>query len=423
MKKLYTLGVFVGLCFGLRAQTHDSLTLWLPPAEVVQSVVLNSHAMAAAASQQAAQLHRASATQAGSDEFNLRMSQQNRRTSDPAARFAEQQLSVERSVRWWGKSGLDAKLAEHSRALAGLAYAQALHESGRELMRQWFALHQLAWAREASQAQTLLSQMLHQQTQLRLKHGDISQLDANLAQAELQRAQAAQAVSQAQWAAGRAQFQKRYPGLPDPAWPSGPMDVPQLPALQAALQSLLDKHPELNLRRAEVQGLRLQAERMDRDRLPDPVFGVFMARERGGAENTLGVSVGFALSGPARQAQASAALADALQLEAQVRQMTLDVAADFEARWLNLHLQRQVLQDVQAAAHTQNEAVATSLKAFAMGEHSMTELIQNRRLAQESLREHQRLQLEWMQAWALLNLELHTIWDFDKRQEWGAVKP
>ena len=69
---------------------------------------------------------------------------------------------------------------------------------------------------------------------------------------------------------------------------------------------------------------------------------------------------------------------------------------------------------MQAAARTQAKAVQQSAKAFAMGEHSMTELIQNRRLAQESLRERQRLQLELVESWALMNLDLHRIWDFDE---------
>jgi len=69
---------------------------------------------------------------------------------------------------------------------------------------------------------------------------------------------------------------------------------------------------------------------------------------------------------------------------------------------------------LQAAANTQALAVQLSAKAFAMGEHSMTELIQNRRLAQESLRESQKLQLALAESWALMNLDLHRIWDFDE---------
>jgi hypothetical protein len=90
------------------------------------------------------------------------------------------------------------------------------------------------------------------------------------------------------------------------------------------------------------------------------------------------------------------------------------LGAAFEARWLGLSLQRQAVTGLQAAAQTQAQAVQQSLKAFAMGEHSMTELIQNRRLAQESLRESQKLQLELAESWALMNLDLHRIWDFDE---------
>jgi outer membrane protein TolC len=412
MNTLWRVCVLSAFCLG--AQAQDSLAVWLPPAAQVQAIVKNSHGILAAQSQQAAQLQKARATEAGAGEFNLRISQQSRRASDPVARFNEQQFSLERPVRWWGKAGLDADLAEQGRKVAGMAYADALHEASRELMRQWFGLHQLALAREAASAQAQLSQELHRQAQLRLKQGDISQLDASLAQAELQRAQAAQAVAQAQWTAAWAQAQKRYPGLPEPVWPQTQGDVPALPALQPLLQAFLQNHHELNLRRAELQRLRLQAERLGRDRLPDPVLGVYAARERAGAESIVGVSLGFALPGSARQAHTAAALAEANQLEEQVQQMTLDLGAAFEAHWLNLNLQRQALSSLQAAASTLAKAVQQSAKAFAMGEHTMTELIQNRRLAQESLRESQKLQLELAESWALMNLDLHRIWDFDE---------
>ena len=195
MNKLCMALVAGGLCLGLRVQAQDTLGVWLPPADRVQTLVKNSHGILAAQSQQAAQLQRARATEAGMGEFNLRMSQQNRRVIDPGGRFNEQLLSLERPVRWWGKAGLDANLAEQSRKVASIGYADALHEASRELMRQWFALHQLALARDAAGAQAQLSQELHRQAQLRLKQGNISQLDASLAQAELQRARAAVAVS------------------------------------------------------------------------------------------------------------------------------------------------------------------------------------------------------------------------------------
>jgi len=412
MKKL-CLSLVLGAVFG-GAQAQDELKAWLPASEQVQAIVKTSHGILAAQSQQAAQVQRARATELGPAEFNLRMSQQQRKSFDPSSRFQEQLVSLERPVRWWGKAGLDAGLAEQGRQVARIAYADALHEASRELMRQWFALHQLALARDGATAQAALSQELHRQAQLRLKQGDISQLDASLAQAELQRAQAAQAVAQAQWTAAWAQAQKRYPGLPEPVWPQAQGHVPDLPALPPMLQEFLQNHHELNLRRAEVQRLRLQAERLDRDRWPDPVLGVYAARERAGAENIMGVSVAFALPGSARQAHAAAALSEANQLEEQLQQMTLELGAAFEARWLSLQMQRQALSGLQAAARTQTQAVEQSAKAFAMGEHSMTELIQNRRLAQESLRESHKLQLELVESWALMNLDLHRIWDFDE---------
>ena len=153
----------------ISAQAQEALAVWLPPADQVQAIVKASQGILAAQSQQAAQLQRARATEAGPGEFNLRMSQQSRRTLDPGGRFNEQLLSLERPVRLWGKAGLDAQLAEQSRKAASIGYADALHEASRELMRQWFELHKLALARDGAAAQAALSQALNRQAQLRLK--------------------------------------------------------------------------------------------------------------------------------------------------------------------------------------------------------------------------------------------------------------
>ena len=122
--KLWMALIAGSLCMG--AQAQEALAVWLPPADQVQAIVKASHGILAAQSQQAAQLQRARATEVGPGEFNLRMSQQSRRAIDPGGRFNEQLLSLERPVRWWGKAGLDANLAEQSRKVASAASAASL---------------------------------------------------------------------------------------------------------------------------------------------------------------------------------------------------------------------------------------------------------------------------------------------------------
>jgi hypothetical protein len=57
-----------------------------------------------------------------------------RRTEQSGDRFNEQELIVERPVRWFGKAGKDAAIGEKGSLLAQAAFEDAWHEAGHSLM-------------------------------------------------------------------------------------------------------------------------------------------------------------------------------------------------------------------------------------------------------------------------------------------------
>ena len=140
---------------------------------------------------------------------------------------------------------------------------------------------------------------------------------------------------------------------------------------------------------------------------------MYHARERAGSEQLLGLTLAMPLSGRYRESQARAAQAEAQMLSERVQQLERELSASFEARWQQLGLQQQALVALRAAADTQQQAADKSLSAYTQGEHSMTELIQNRRLANEQRRAAQRLQLDWLHTRASLELDAHRLWDLD----------
>jgi outer membrane protein TolC len=351
-------------------------------------------------------------TAAGSGEFNVRMTQQSRRVQ-PQERFAETSISLERPLRWWGKAQLDADLAGQGREVARIGYADALHEASRHLMQQWFQLRRAQVDLDRATQDLRLAEALLRQAQARLKQGDISQLDADLAQAEVLRCQAAWQGAQAQDRASRIALTRQYPGLPLEPAPLPAVALPDLPPMAALLATFLDEHHELKLWRTEAARMRLQAERIDKERWPDPTLGVYTMRERQGAEQVLGASLSWPLAGQARQSHALAAQAEAEQAHEKARQLEMQLTTDFESRWTQLQLQKQAAAQLQAAARIQAQAADKSLKAYAVGEHTMTELLHNRRLANEQARDSERLQWEVVERQALLTLDLHQIWDFD----------
>ncbi len=395
------------------AGAQDPIQAFLPPAAVVQQVLLASPALQGALAQKSAQMHRAQMTATGTAEFTVRMNQQSRRVQQPQDRFAETSISLERPLRWWGKGQLDADLAGKSREVARIGYADALHEASRSLMQQWFSLRKAQVDVNSATTSLGLAQSLVRQAQARLKQGDISQLDADLAQAELQRCQAALQAAQSQHAAVQVTLSRLYPGLPLGIAPANFQGLPDLPPMDGLLQTFLENHHELNLWRAEAARMRVLAERIGKDKWPDPTLGVYTLRERQGAEQIVGVSLSMPLAGQARQSHALAAQAESQNAQDKVRQLQAQLGADFEARWTQIQHRKLAAQHLQTAARIQGVAAEKSLKAYAVGEHTMTELLQNQRLANEQRRESDHMQWDVVERQALLTLDLHQIWDFD----------
>ena len=398
----------------------SALAPFLPAEAVAREALLASPGIQAARARKAAGLARAQGIDSGTAEFVVRSSAQRRRDTTTGVPLHESMVSIERPVRSWGKRGIDADLAEQTQTLAQIEYADALHESARELMRLWFA-HLRALADQKNAVTTLeLATKMQRLTQVQLKHGEVSRLDADLARAELERITAAKAVADAQLASASAALGQRYPGLSLPTrWPeatqlSGAQRLPALDEPMALMrQAYLDKNHELNLLRADAQRLRLIAERVSRDRWPDPTVGVFSGRERAGAETLTGVSVSIPFPGGYRRHQATAALAEAQAASDKVQLAEQQLGALFEGLWLHYHHKRTAADNLRAAAQRQAVAADKSVKAYSLGEGSLSDVLLIARMASDNLNAAERMQLDMLELLALIQLDLHRIWDFD----------
>lgn len=405
--------IAITLCAaGSQAQALDA---WLPSAAEVAAVLKASPQIRSARDRQDAQLQRARGIEAGAGEWTLRLNQQQRRVRDPQERFAETTLAIDRPVRLWGKSGLDALLAEQDREVARIQLADALHESSRQLLTHWFEALRAQLDADNAARELQLASELDRQARIRLRQGDISPLDARLAEAELQRSQAHATLAQADAARSTAQLQRLYPGLRMPSWPQDKDPRPPQNAIpqDSTVQHLIEHHHELRLLKAEAKRQQQLAERLERERWPDPTIGLYTSRERAGAEQLVGVSVAMPLAGIHRESQARAAMAEAHMLDHQALELERRLTAGFEARLQRSMYQQQAMNVLRMAAATQRQAADKSLIAYTQGEHSMTELIQNRRLANEQQIASQRLLLDWLLNQAQLELDAHRLWDLD----------
>ena len=415
-------GTWAVMSGAAQAQSLTSPLLpYLPAEAAVKEALLTSPLMQAARAKKEAGSARAKVIDSGSAEFTLRSTSQRRRDVAAATSLHESMVSVERPVRFWGKRGIDADLAEQTQNFADIEYADAMHEAARELMRLWFAhLRALADQKNAQTTVDLAAKM-QRLTQIQLKQGEISQLDAELANAEFERITAARWVADAQLASSASGFLRRYADMALPThMPAGlhlaaPDSMPALTEPMAVMrQAFLDKNHEINMMRIDAQRLRLAADRLSRDRLPDPTVGVFSGRERAGAETISGVMFSMPFPSASRFHHANAAVADAQAASDKVRVAEQQLGAMFDNMWIQFQHKRTAADRLKSAAQRQALAAEKSVKAYTLGEGSLSDVLLMARMASDNLNAAERMQLEVVELLALIRLDLHQIWDFDE---------
>jgi outer membrane protein, heavy metal efflux system len=421
MKRLILLCAFMGA----GAQADSVLAPYLPAEALVKDALITSPLLQSARAQKESLSAKAERIGVGEQEVTLRSTSQHRVEAINGVRMHESMVSLERPFRFWGKRGLDIDLAEQTQALADIQYADAMHEGARELLQLWFRhARALADQKNANTTFDLASKLQHL-TQVQLKHGEISQLDADLAQAEFERVSATRAVAQADLATATAALRSRYPALPLPTvlpvaltlMPAGGQPA-ALPAMTDTLaqmrQDFLAKNHELNMLRVDAQRLKLAADRASRDRLPDPTFGVFAGRDRAGAEQVKGISFSMPLSYSSRALHATASVAEAQAASDKVQWAERKLGAEFDSMWQQFAHKRLAAQNLQTAAQRQSLAAEKSVKAYTLGEGSLSDVLLIARMASDNLNAAERMQIEVVELLALIRLDLHQMWDFDE---------
>lgn len=386
----------------------------LPPQAQVIEALSSSPMVRAAGAQIEVEEARSRRLEAGPHEWTVRLSDQQRRVRPaPGERYNEWGMGLERALRLPGKAELDRQLGAAGIASAKISRGDALHEASRGLLAGWFD-----WLREEAAADQWRRQrdILARQASVvkrRVELGDAPRLealqaDAALAQAE---AQLAQALGRSQVAAES--LRRLYPAL---ALPSGvPETAPDLVDADAArwIQAILEHNHELGVARAESARARVGASRADAERRPDPSLGVNMMRERDGEERVLGVSLSIPLPGAGRRADADAALA-AVQVSAH---REAGVQRRVEAEAAALHRRARAAhagwQSQQSAADALTRSADLSERAWQLGEGSLAETLNARRLAHEARLAARLARLDASESRYRLLLDAHQLWPLD----------
>lgn len=336
-----------------------------------------------------------------------------RRTAPGAERYLEQEVALERPLRWFGKASLDQTLGEQGLAVARALHGDAWHEAGRALLRDWFdALRDLAGVARLEE-QLAVTQRLQSIAARRVQAGDGAALDLLQADTEQRRVLALLQQARQRSEQTLTLLAISYPGLPRPQADSLPLPQADSESAASWAERIVHDNHELQLAQAEADLYAMRASRLASDAMPDPTLALRAARERDGQERVFGVSLSFPLPGAGRAADRSAATIKASMARERVAQTQLRVALAARraaSDSVHSHAIWTTLQEVQQQTMRQAELMQ---RAYQAGECTLAVALAGRRQALDAALTAQTAQIESLAAQARLQLDAHAIWSID----------
>lgn len=385
----------------------------LPPEEAVRKVLNELPQVKAARAGVDLEEANAGRLRAGAYEWTVKAGVQ-RRTENAGTRYRENEIAIERPVRWFGKAEKDKAIGEHGVKLAGFALADAWHESGRTFLKAWFDTMRDARAAARLQEDASLTEQQAAIVRKRFKAGDAPRVELMLAETEHERAVAAQRQAARRAERSIAELRVRYPAatfdlpqaLPLPTEPGG--------TVAEWKQRILAENHEIELANAEAERSKLNAQRAALDRMPDPTVGVRMAHERDSQEKIVGVTFSMPLPGTARRSSQDASAAQARIAEERAHQAALKVESDAAGIAMSAEAAYETWQKLAQVANRMKDNAEVVSKAYSLGEIPLGDLLLARRQAIEAGANAEAAQFDALEAQARLLLDAHLIWDFER---------
>ncbi|TBR14226.1 TolC family protein [Rugosibacter aromaticivorans] len=389
----------------------------LPPrAAVTQALTLHPAVKAAEAGVSVAEANKDRLV-AGPHEFTLRMEGQRRRDVPLDVKYDEQTVGIERSVRLPGKGAIDTALGKAGISQAEYAFGDALHETARRLLKQWFN-----WQRERAttqewQAQVDILRHQYDVAKKRVAVGDAARLEVLQAEAQLNQAQAQHAQAEAMTKLAATDFTQQFPNIMLPAAPQ--LAQPQSPPANAEpwLEKMLMRNHELLTAAAASHHQQLIAQRTDAERLPDPMLGLRVSRERDGQEKLLGLQLVIPLPGAARAASSRAELAGVNVAAAREAQVKAKVEAESRRTLIEARAAFGQWERLVSVAARMAENAQLLDKAWRLGEGQFADLQFARRQAIEARLAAVRAQLDANETRYRILLDAHELWALDTHED------
>lgn len=350
---------------------------------------------------------------AGTHEFEVTVGGARRRETATGVSLNEKEFGLQRALRLPNKGRTDEKLGDEVMSHAEFAYGDALHETSRLLLASWFAAKREALAVATGDALVSTWEEQVRVTRRRVEQGDAAALDQSLSEAQLAQAEAQRAAARNRLRNANAILQQHFPSLPVPSATALPEPSPPEAQDETWLDLIRQHNHELAVARSEARQGRIVAERADQERIPDPKLGLRWASERDGQEKLLGLQLTIPLPGSSRAAISRGASAEAAAADA--REAAVLARVEMEARRTLLQVESSYRQwrSLEDVAQRMQANAALLDKAWRLGEGTLNDLINARRLAGEATLAAAQARADAHEAHYRLRLDAHVFWAFD----------
>lgn len=293
---------------------------------------------------------------------------------------------VELAAPLWLPSQKAARQGEAAAALAGVAARRAALrlEIAGEVRQAWWNLAAARNALDLAGRRLTTARALEADVLRRYRAGDLSRIDANLAQGECLAAETE--TSEAEIAVKAAE--QAWRNLTDMAVPASFGE--ETPASAAATsRELADDHPRLVALSAAARATQARLKLVEASRREAPELALRLVRERGDAAesygNTLGVQFRLPFSsGPRVRADRAAARAELAEADAELALARQRLELDLEKARLDIAAAERQLATARERRRLSDDNLRLAEKAFALGESDLATLLRIRAAAFEA---------------------------------------
>jgi len=327
--------------------------------------------------------------------------------------LGKQEWEVELAVPLWLPGQRDARAAEaESRIGEATTHRTALRlEVAGEVREAWWALAAARSARTLALRRLDTARALDQVVQRRYQVGELSRIDANLAQGEVLAAEAEALAGEA----AQLQAEQSFRLLTGSA---APTELGGEAAAGAAgtqgKAGTAELHPQLAAAAAAARGARARVKLAEETRRAAPELALRVVRERGDFAEPYGNSVGVRLKIPFSSAaqvrrDGSAAQAEAERADAEMRRAEMRVQLEADRARRALAAAERQLTMAQERRALSADSLHLAEKAFALGESDLATLLRIRAAAFDAEGFHERQRLERAAAISRLNQALGVL--------------